>query len=142
MALLITGPSPTSFDTLSVKKEKEKNISDPWHVTHDTRQVTPDMWHVTHDRWGEVYLVSKCQLLTSYGLGVKVFWTYFRKGWLALSLNQSVAKVFVEQPQLHRVCYLYKFQLQSTYSMNTRRGCTLSVPAFSFFGVLWLSLSK
>ena len=41
-----------------------------WHETRD-------MWHMTCDRWGEVKLLSKCQLPSSYGLGVKVFWRYF-----------------------------------------------------------------
>ena len=35
-------------------------------MTHETR-------HVTHDRWGKVNLLSKLQLPSSYGLGVKVF---------------------------------------------------------------------
>ena len=46
-----------------------------WHVTRDK-------WHVTHDRCGEVKLLSKFQLPSSYGLGVKVFWRYFHKGWV------------------------------------------------------------
>ena len=64
---------------------------DMWHVTCDTGQVTHDMWHVTHDRWGEVNLLSKLQLLSSYGLGVKVFWRYFHKWWLTHWLTQLMS---------------------------------------------------
>ena len=45
------------------------------------------MWHVTHDKWGEVNLLSKFELPSSYGLGVKVFWRYFHKG----SLSQLIS---------------------------------------------------
>ena len=38
---------------------------DMWNMTHDT-------WHITCDRVGEVNLLSKFQLPSSYGLGVKV----------------------------------------------------------------------
>ena len=47
------------------------------HVTRDRCHMTHDMWHVTQDRWGEVNHLSKFQLLSSYGLGVMVFWRYF-----------------------------------------------------------------
>ena len=40
-------------------------ICDMWHMTYDTRHMTPD-------RWGEVNLLSKFQLHSSYSLGVKV----------------------------------------------------------------------
>ena len=38
------------------------------------------MWHVLHDRLGEVNLLSKFQLRSSYSLRVKVYWRYFHKG--------------------------------------------------------------
>ena len=49
-----------------------------WHVTGDTWHVTGtrDMWHLTLDRYGEVNLLSKCQLPSSYRLGMKVCWRY------------------------------------------------------------------
>ena len=41
-------------------------------VGHDTKHMTRDMWHLTHDRWGGVNFLSKCQLSSSYSLGVKI----------------------------------------------------------------------
>ena len=32
-----------------------------------------DTWHITRDRWGDMNLLSKFQLSSSYGLGVKTF---------------------------------------------------------------------
>ena len=58
--------------------------------------LTHDMWHTTHETWyvkyetryvGEESLLSKFQLPSSYGLGVKVFWRYFHKGWLTHLIN-------------------------------------------------------
>ena len=70
------------------------------HVTHDTRHITCDtwhmtcdVWHVTHDRWGEVNLLLKCQLPSSYGLGVKVFWRYLGKLKQILRTHWPVGKV-------------------------------------------------
>ena len=54
-----------------------------WHVTCDT-------WQVTHDMWGEVNLLSKFQLSSFYGLGVKVFWIYFNKWWRSQSVNKLI----------------------------------------------------
>ena len=53
----------------------------------DNRQ-TGEMWHMTHSRWGKVNLVSQFQLPSSYGLGVKVFWRYFHKGWVTEWINK------------------------------------------------------
>ena len=39
---------------------------------HDMWHMTCDSWSVTRDRWEEVNLLSKLQLPSSYGLGVKV----------------------------------------------------------------------
>ena len=52
---------------------------DMWHVTRDMWHVTHDMWHLTRDRNGEVNLLSKFQLPSSYGLGMKVCRRYFHK---------------------------------------------------------------
>ena len=64
------------------------------------------MWQMTRDMymWWGVNILSKFQLPSSYGLGETVFWEYFLKGWLSLLLSPLMTKVFVEQPQLHRVC--------------------------------------
>ena len=72
--------------------------SDKWHMTHDTWHVTRDMWHLVG-----VNILSKFKLPSSYGLG----WQ-----WLEDSeqkdhrITELIKKVFVEQPQLHRVCYI------------------------------------
>ena len=36
---------------------------------------------------GEVNLLSKFQVARSYGLGEKVFWSYFHKGWITQLFN-------------------------------------------------------
>ena len=73
-----------------------------------TGKKTCDMWHMTHDRWGKVNLLSKFQLRSFHGLGLKVFWRYFHKGWLTDLLielmNEWMTKGFVEQPRLHWIC--------------------------------------
>ena len=54
---------------------------DMWHMTHD-------IWHLTHDRGGgEVNLLSKYQLPSSYGLGGKVFWIFGGKDWHTQLIN-------------------------------------------------------
>ena len=49
-----------------------------WHVIHDTWNITRDMWHVTLDMWhmegGKI--LTKLQVSSSYGLGVKVSWRF------------------------------------------------------------------
>ena len=78
-----------------------------WHVTCNMWNMICDMWHMTRDRWGKVNLLSKFQLPSYYGLGVKVFQRYFHKGslrdWIK-QINELMTNVFVEQPRLHRVC--------------------------------------
>ena len=55
----------------------------PWHITCET-------WHdMTCNRWGEVNLLLKYQLPSSSGLGVKVFWRFWRKRWLNYLLNKK-----------------------------------------------------
>ena len=68
-----------------------------WHMTRDT-------WHVTC--WWGVNITSKFQLPSSYVLGKTLFWRLGGKGWLTERLNEWSTKVFVEQPWLHRVCWL------------------------------------
>ena len=43
--------------------------------------VTSDGWHMTNNSWGEVSLLAKFQLPSFFGLGVKMFWKYFQKGY-------------------------------------------------------------
>ena len=88
LATLTTDPPPTNFTALAKKKKK----GDMWHLT-------PDTWQV-----GEVNLLSKFQLPSLHTSVLKVFWRYFHKVWLTEWLNEWMTKVFVEQPQLHRVC--------------------------------------
>ena len=68
VAPLITDPPRISFNTLLKRRRKLFT----WHV-----YMTSDIWHVTHDTWhgthrGEVNILSKCEVLSSWGLGVKV----------------------------------------------------------------------
>ena len=80
-------PSTTSFTTWSNEEEKKKHV---WYLTCDRWQVTNDMWHVTCDMWREVNILSKFQVPSSYGLGVKVFWRYLNKmmtDWLDYLIN-------------------------------------------------------
>ena len=82
-----------------------KKKCDMWHVTCDMWHVTCDMWHVTHDTWhvtcdtwrdmlhmtcdmfGGVNILSKFQLLSSYGLWFMILWISGGKGWLTESIN-------------------------------------------------------
>ena len=71
-----------------------KNKYYMWHVTHHTWHVTHEMLHMTCDMWGRWTFsqISAPYLLRFGSVG---------------SLNQLITKVFVEQPQLHRVSYKY-----------------------------------
>ena len=81
-----------------------------WHMIHD-------IWYVTCDTWREVNLLSKCQVSSSYGLGVKVLWRYLNKRNTYI-MNEWMTMVFEEQPHtlpqenadpfviLHLNCYL------------------------------------
>ena len=69
---MITDPLPISFTTLSETKKM-------WHLT-------PEMWHMG----GGVFIFSKFQLPSSYGLGVILFWRFGEKGLLNKWMNQSV----------------------------------------------------
>ena len=75
---------------------------DMWHVKCDTWYVTRDTWHITHDRWREVNPLSKFNLPSSYGLGVKVFWRYFNKWWIADLIN--VCRTTPATPGLLTIC--------------------------------------
>ena len=45
-------------------------------VTCVASNFTRDTWHLTHEIWWEVNILSKCQLSSSYGLGVMMFWRF------------------------------------------------------------------
>ena len=64
LAPLITDPSPNSFNTLFKKILHVTNAHDMWYVTCDTL-------HMTGERWEEVNLLSKFQLPSFQGLGVR-----------------------------------------------------------------------
>ena len=82
---------------------------DTWHETCDMWHVTRDTWHVTHDTWhmtrlgGGVNILSKFQLPSSYRLWFYDIMKIWRKG-MSDRMNQSVTRLFIEQPRLHRVC--------------------------------------
>ena len=73
---------------------------DMWHVTRDMWLITRDMWHMTHDKYGRINILSKFQLPSSSGLGMRVFRRYFDYR-MSQSMNEWVTEVIVEQP---RVC--------------------------------------
>ena len=62
--------------------------SDTWHLTHKVWHLSPDIQTFVG---GEHFLK---QVLSSYGLGVKVFWRFGGKG----LMNEWTMEVFVEQP--------------------------------------------
>ena len=96
------------------KKEKILVIYDIWHVTRDTWHVTRDIWnmkrtwHVTCDILWEVNILSKFQLPSSYCLWFMILWRSGGKGWrtdlIIEWMNESMTRLFIEQPRLQRVC--------------------------------------
>ena len=58
-----------------------------WHLTLDTWHVTRDKWHLLRYAQGVMNIVSKFQVPSSYGLGVKVSWRFWTKG----SLNELIS---------------------------------------------------
>ena len=81
--------STTSFTTLSSPSPKKTDI---WHAPLDMWHVTHDTWYVTRHRWGEVNLLSKLKLSSSYGLGMKVFWRFGEKGWFIQFINYQLIR--------------------------------------------------
>ena len=59
-----------------------------WHVACEMWHVTCDTWHVTCYIWCVVNFLSKFQLFSFYGLGFKMFWRFWRKGWLTQWTNE------------------------------------------------------
>ena len=77
VATLITDPPGLASPLI----QKMKIVtSDMLHVTCDTGHVKHDTWLMTYDRWWKGNPLSKLQLPSFYGLGVKVFWRYFHNG--------------------------------------------------------------
>ena len=77
------------------------------------------MWHVAHDRWGYVNLLWKLQLPISYGLGVKVFWRYFHKGWLTDWVNyEGVCRTAPATSGLLKI-FIHKWQVISKYDQRS-----------------------
>ena len=94
-------------------KIEDKNTCHRWHWTHDAWHVTCDKWHVTHDMlhvtcdiWWEVNIVQKGQVPSSYGLGVEVFWRYFKKRVTQLINLWIIDEGVLEQIRLHRLCLI------------------------------------
>ena len=82
---------------------------DTWHVTCNMWHVACDMWHMTHDMLWEVKIHSRVQLPSSYSLWFMIFWRFGGKCWRTQLSAESITKVFVEQPRLHRVWWLLHF---------------------------------
>ena len=84
------------------KKKRKKNL-----VTHVTLLTTCDMWHVTHDMWyvtHDIWQVGGVK--PSLRISALTVWAWRCFEYLKEKgewVNQSVTKVFIEQPQLHRV---------------------------------------
>ena len=73
---LITHAQRTSSINVYKKRKRirrrRKVICDMWHMTHDIS-------HMTRDRWVDVNILSNFL----YGLGLKMFWRFGGKGWVA-----------------------------------------------------------
>ena len=80
---------------------------DTWHLTRDKWHVTRDTWHLPCDTWWGVNILSKCQLPSSYGLVVMMFWRFGGKG--LLDIVQKGGGVQNESKSVGasqwRVCY-------------------------------------
>jgi hypothetical protein len=97
---------------------------DTWHVTHDMWHMTCDTWHLTHDRSGEVELLSKFQLPSSYRtdgtvgsdpVSTSLTYRQFRKR-MSHSINQwinyeGVYRTAPATPGLSKIERLGSFQL-------------------------------
>ena len=63
---------------------------DVWQVTHDIWHMTGGIYHVACDMCRKVNILSKCQVPSSYGLGVKLLWQFLEKGWLYQWNNEVI----------------------------------------------------
>ena len=71
-----------NFGSLALTVWEWHVAPDTWHMTHDTWHVTCEMWHMKCNWWLTVNILLKCQVPSSYTLGMKVFWIFGTKGWL------------------------------------------------------------
>ena len=99
------------------KKEKRKKL---WHVTSDMWHVTRDTWHVTRVTWHMTCLGgwTFSQNFSSLALTVCDLWYYEdlqeKADGLNRWINESMTRLFIEQPRLHRVCLIdYVAQLKA-----------------------------
>ena len=84
-------PSTDKFPQLY----KNKSKCDTWHVTCNMWNMTCKMWQVACDMLWRVNILSKFQLPSFHGLWFIYFEDLEEKDhWL----NESMTKVFVEQP--------------------------------------------
>ena len=58
------------FNFFLIKKSLKEIF---WHVTGDKWHMTVDWWQMTHDTSCAMNILSKCQLSSSFGLGLRVF---------------------------------------------------------------------
>ena len=84
---LITDPPLNSATTL-LKKERHMT-PDTWQLICGTwhRTLTSDTWHLTFHMLSEVHIIWNFQVLSSYSLGMKVFWRFWGKGSVSLFIN-------------------------------------------------------
>ena len=83
-----TSPSPCFVRRIIIKPYRYSSVQEEGLAQHRTKSFCQEkvyvcgvIWglHVTYDTLGEVNLCCRVQLPNSSGLGVKVFWRYFRK---------------------------------------------------------------
>ena len=70
-------------------------------LTCDTGHLACDTWHVSRDTKGISRLLKKLKVPSTNGLGECCFEDWEEK---SHKLNESVTKLYVEQPGLHQVC--------------------------------------
>ena len=80
---------------------------DMWHVTCDMWHVTCDMWHVTCDTWHVWGNEHSLKISASLLFVIYDIMNIWRKRMIRL-INESVTRLFIEQPRLHRVCWLVR----------------------------------
>ena len=78
-----------------------------WHVTRDMWHVTCDTWHVICDTFGggEHSLEISAPLLLPFVIyDIMKIWRKRMTDLMNEWINESVTRLFIEQPWLHRVC--------------------------------------
>ena len=100
VACLLNGLFLLIFSLIQKKKKKKNVTHDLCHATCEMWNVTRDMWHLTHKMWGEVNLLSKYQLTSFYGFGMKVCWRYFFQRISDLTNYEGVIRTAPSTPGL------------------------------------------